>query len=303
MLASSFIALLAASQALAAPHIQKRNHSHLGKRNNGRVTFYRIADSDPNMACQGYYYSDESFPLVALSTHGDFSNDKCGQWITVEYQGKTVSAQIQDGCATCSQGQIDLSPGAMAALDPNYEVTGQFNANWYYGGGGGGDDNKEETTTKEEEKPTPTPTPTPTPEPEPTPSSSSSTWSPEPTPSSSSSETPSTSSSSSTPPPSSSSSSSVISSSSSVFSSFSFNISSTVSALNATATANASVSLNVTANISASATPSRNVTAPIQSGSDHIVQGTGAVESGNLAGVGNLVVSVGRLIALAAGAV
>jgi hypothetical protein len=57
MLLAPLVALVAALQALAAPHIQKRDHSHLAKRNFGRVTFFRSTDSDPNLACQGYYYS------------------------------------------------------------------------------------------------------------------------------------------------------------------------------------------------------------------------------------------------------
>lgn len=57
MLLAPLIALVAATQALAAPHIQKRNHSHLAKRNSGRVTFFQIADSNPNLACQGFVYT------------------------------------------------------------------------------------------------------------------------------------------------------------------------------------------------------------------------------------------------------
>ncbi|BEI86966.1 hypothetical protein CcaverHIS002_0703120 [Cutaneotrichosporon cavernicola] len=285
MLFASLVGILAASQVVAVPHIQKRDHSHLAKRNFGRVTFFRSTDSDPNLACQGYYYSDESFPLVALSTSGDFSQDKCGQWITVTYNGKSVSAQVQDACATCSNGQIDLSPGAMRQLDSNYETTGQFNAEWSFGGGGGSSP-KEETTTKEEPKPTPTPEPTPTPTPEPT---STSTWTPS-TESSTSSST-------------SSSSIATLSSSSTLLPSASL-LNATTS-LNATVSANATALLNATASLNATAalpSASGNATVSIAPGTDHVVEGTGAVEDGNLSGVGNLVVSVGRLIALAVGA-
>ncbi|BEJ18004.1 hypothetical protein CspHIS471_0702810 [Cutaneotrichosporon sp. HIS471] len=286
MLFASLVGILAASQVVAVPHIQKRDHSHLAKRNFGRVTFFRSTDSDPNLACQGYYYNDESFPLVALSTSGDFSQDKCGQWITVNYNGKSVSAQVQDACATCSNGQIDLSPGAMRQLDSNYESTGQFNAEWSFGGGGGSPPKKEETTTKEEPKPTPTPEPTPTPTPEPT-STSTSTTSTE----------------SSTTSSASVSSSAPVSSSSTLLPSSSL-LNATTS-LNATVSANATALLNATASLNATAplpSASGNATVSIVPGTDHVVEGTGAVEDGNLSGVGNLVVSFGRLIALAVGA-
>jgi hypothetical protein len=62
---------------------------------------------------------------------------------------------------------------------------------------------------------------------------------------------------------------------------------------------NATMSLN--ASSSALPSSSGNLTASIAPGSDHVVAGQGTVEEGNLSGVGNLVVSVGRLIVLAVG--
>lgn len=248
-----------------------------GRSQNARCTARRYRWRTPGWHTKANP-SDESFPLVALAEPGDFSNDKCGQWITVSYNGRTVSAQVQDACATCSKGQIDLSPGAMAQLDPDYRNTGQFNAEWSFGGSDSGSGKEEQkTTTEEEQKTTWTPTPDPTPTTTPTPT-------PTPTPTTESSST--SESTSSSPISSSSPSSSLLPSSASLVSSASV--------------LSASMSLS-SASLSRTSSALPSSSAAIAPGTDHVVAGTGAIEDGNLSGVGNLVVSVGRLIALAVG--
>ena len=74
-----------------------------------------------------------------------YPSPACGKSIWVEYNGKRVSATIQDTCPTCPQGGLDLSMGLFSALAS--QDLGVIQASWGYNGGGGGSSAPE--TTKE----------------------------------------------------------------------------------------------------------------------------------------------------------
>jgi hypothetical protein len=85
----------------------------------------------------------------------------CGQTITVQWGGNTVVATVIDACASCTDNSwIDLSPGAISQLDPNYANSGVLSGiTWWFNGGGGGG---QATTTTDTPQWTPTSTYTPT---------------------------------------------------------------------------------------------------------------------------------------------
>lgn len=214
MLANLATLSLLAASAVSAVHIPRhRNHtSSLAPRGpSGKASWYTISESDPNFACEGRgdspkRYTNENAHIVAIMWPNLLSNENyslCGKTIIIQYEGKTTTAQVVDGCPTCDGNhQIDLSPGAFKALEPDWIGKGVIAVNWCFadgtpGGtgcegdvGGGGEQQQPEepetTTTKTTETWTPpaeTSTWTPPPEP-----STTSTWS-APPPSSTSSST------------------------------------------------------------------------------------------------------------------
>ncbi|KAJ7651849.1 RlpA-like double-psi beta-barrel-protein domain-containing protein-containing protein [Mycena rosella] len=70
--------------------------------------------------------------IVALSFADYASGAHCGDQIIVYYNGNSVTVTVEDACAGCSGDSIDLSSGAMAALDPNYINDGRISVTWSY---------------------------------------------------------------------------------------------------------------------------------------------------------------------------
>ncbi|KAJ7622231.1 RlpA-like double-psi beta-barrel-protein domain-containing protein-containing protein [Roridomyces roridus] len=94
---------------------------------NGIATYY-----DPNGgfgAC-GNVLTNDMF--VAALNPGDYaSGAHCGRTISVQYQGRTVNAVVQDLCPGC-QGDhgIDLTEPAMSTIDSNYIFDGHIAVTW-----------------------------------------------------------------------------------------------------------------------------------------------------------------------------
>ncbi|KAF7343513.1 hypothetical protein MSAN_01971600 [Mycena sanguinolenta] len=125
MFSKTFSALVftaLASVASASPALQARQGS-------GLATYY-----DPNGgtgAC-GSVLQNSDF-IVALGEDTWDGGSHCGQTVNVQYQGNTVQVTVQDLCPGCQGANgIDLSEGAMAALDSNYINDGVISVSWSF---------------------------------------------------------------------------------------------------------------------------------------------------------------------------
>ncbi|KAF7343543.1 hypothetical protein MSAN_01974800 [Mycena sanguinolenta] len=73
--------------------------------------------------------------IVALGTDTWDGGAHCGQTVDVQYQGTSIQVTVQDlceGCASRGANGLDLSQGAMAALDPNYVNDGMISVVWSF---------------------------------------------------------------------------------------------------------------------------------------------------------------------------
>ncbi|KAI1338887.1 RlpA-like double-psi beta-barrel-protein domain-containing protein-containing protein [Xylariaceae sp. FL0016] len=88
----------------------------------GDMTFYT-----PGLGSCGVTNS-ASDHVVALSTSQISGN--CGKSINIHYNGKTASAKVEDTCAGCKSGDVDVSPAVFDSLaDPDQgrvQVTWEF---------------------------------------------------------------------------------------------------------------------------------------------------------------------------------
>ncbi|KAF7313091.1 hypothetical protein MKEN_00994900 [Mycena kentingensis (nom. inval.)] len=98
-----------------------------GQTFNGLATYY-----DPNggFGSCGTPLQNGDF-IVALGEGHYDGGAHCGKTVNVQYKGKTIQVVAQDRCPGCQGANgIDLSEGAMAALDPNYIFDGVINVVW-----------------------------------------------------------------------------------------------------------------------------------------------------------------------------
>ncbi|KAJ7113403.1 RlpA-like double-psi beta-barrel-protein domain-containing protein-containing protein [Mycena epipterygia] len=90
---------------------------------------------DPNGgtgAC-GTVLQNSDFVVALGVDHWD-NGSHCGETVTVQYQGTTISVIVADRCAGCldlhGPNSIDLAEGAIAVLDPNYKNDGLITVQW-----------------------------------------------------------------------------------------------------------------------------------------------------------------------------
>ncbi|KAF7346923.1 hypothetical protein MVEN_01444700 [Mycena venus] len=102
----------------------------------GGTTFTAIAsfyDPDGGIGACGTVLQNSDF-VVALGVDTWDNGAHCGETVTVEFNGITISVTVADRCAGCNDlhgpNSIDLAEGAIAALDPNYENDGLINVQW-----------------------------------------------------------------------------------------------------------------------------------------------------------------------------
>ncbi|KAJ6507683.1 Non-catalytic module family EXPN protein [Mycena vitilis] len=93
----------------------------------GLATYY-----EPNGgtgACGGAIQNTDLAVAIG-SGHWD-SGSHCGQTMTVTFNGASVQVTVADLCPGC-QGDngIDLTPAAIAAIDPNYINNGVDSVTW-----------------------------------------------------------------------------------------------------------------------------------------------------------------------------
>ncbi|KAJ7757619.1 RlpA-like double-psi beta-barrel-protein domain-containing protein-containing protein [Mycena metata] len=82
-------------------------------------------------ACGNHLQNTDA--VVALGVNNWAAGAHCGRNILVQYQGRSITLSVQDLCPGC-QGDngIDLTEGAMAAIDPNYVNDGHINVVWSF---------------------------------------------------------------------------------------------------------------------------------------------------------------------------
>ncbi|KAF7343602.1 hypothetical protein MSAN_01980700 [Mycena sanguinolenta] len=116
--------LLAAVSVSASPALQARQGS-------GIASYYF---PDGGIGACGNALQNGDF-IVALGTDTWDGGAHCGQTVDVQYQGTSIQVTVQDlceGCASRGANGLDLSQGAMAALDPNYVNDGIISVVWSF---------------------------------------------------------------------------------------------------------------------------------------------------------------------------
>ncbi|KAJ7616081.1 hypothetical protein FB45DRAFT_841722 [Roridomyces roridus] len=96
---------------------------------NGIATYY---DPDGGFGACGSVLTNDMF-VVALNAGDYASGAHCGRSISVQYQGRSVNAVVQDYCPGC-QGDhgIDLTEPAISVIDPNYVFDGHIAVTWNF---------------------------------------------------------------------------------------------------------------------------------------------------------------------------
>ncbi|KAF7343603.1 hypothetical protein MSAN_01980800 [Mycena sanguinolenta] len=113
-----------ASAVSASPALQARQGS-------GIASYYF---PDGGIGACGNALQNGDF-IVALGTDTWDGGAHCGQTVDVQYQGTSIQVTVQDlceGCASRGANGLDLSQGAMAALDPNYVNDGVISVVWSF---------------------------------------------------------------------------------------------------------------------------------------------------------------------------
>ncbi|KAF7343540.1 hypothetical protein MSAN_01974500 [Mycena sanguinolenta] len=121
---SALLLTALASAVSASPALQARQGS-------GLASYYF---PDGGIGACGNALQNSDF-IVALGTDTWDGGAHCGQTVDVQYQGTSIQVTVQDlceGCASRGANGLDLSQGAMAALDPNYVNDGVISVVWSF---------------------------------------------------------------------------------------------------------------------------------------------------------------------------
>ncbi|KAJ6507703.1 RlpA-like double-psi beta-barrel-protein domain-containing protein-containing protein [Mycena vitilis] len=91
------------------------------------ATYY---NPDGGLGACGWAIQNSDFAVAIGAGHWD-NGAHCGRTMTVTFNGATVQATVADLCPGC-QGDngIDLTPGAIGAIDPNYVNNGVDSVTW-----------------------------------------------------------------------------------------------------------------------------------------------------------------------------
>ncbi|KAJ7509098.1 Non-catalytic module family EXPN protein [Mycena galericulata] len=121
-LLATVLATAVNASPLASPEVVARQETFTGI-----ATYY-----DPNGgtgAC-GTTLQNSDF-IVALGEDTWNGGAYCGDTVTVNYNGASIQVTVKNLCPGCQGSDgIDLSEGAMAALDPNYINDGEITVTW-----------------------------------------------------------------------------------------------------------------------------------------------------------------------------
>ncbi|ORX36521.1 RlpA-like double-psi beta-barrel-protein domain-containing protein-containing protein [Kockovaella imperatae] len=111
-----------AAASSPSPSPASNNNGGGGNWNTGGQATFFYQNGNPG-ACGNYH--DDSYPLVAIDQawwpgwQSGNSSPYCGQWVNIVNTdtGASVTAQVQDVCPTCANGNsLDLSVGAFTAI-------------------------------------------------------------------------------------------------------------------------------------------------------------------------------------------
>lgn len=80
----------------------------------GQITWY-TGKKLLNPACEGMATPTDHSHAVAVPYK---SPATCGDWVSITYHGKSVSAQVVDRCATCSNNGVDVTKAVFRQLSP-----------------------------------------------------------------------------------------------------------------------------------------------------------------------------------------
>ncbi|KAJ7890941.1 RlpA-like double-psi beta-barrel-protein domain-containing protein-containing protein [Mycena olivaceomarginata] len=90
-------------------------------------------DPDGGTGACGSVLQNSDF-IVALGEDTWDNGAHCGITITITYHGHTITVTVADRCPGCNSlhgaHSIDLSEGAIAALDSNYQNDGIITVQW-----------------------------------------------------------------------------------------------------------------------------------------------------------------------------
>lgn len=81
----------------------------------GEMTYYDPATGN-QVACAGFYTPNDR--IAALGAASFDGQSVCGKTASITYNGKTVTAVIQDRCEACKEGDIDVTPVVFQDLAP-----------------------------------------------------------------------------------------------------------------------------------------------------------------------------------------
>jgi expansin (peptidoglycan-binding protein) len=91
---------------------------------NGRMTWF-----EPGLGACGWT-NNRGDPVVALNPNQWAGGSRCGQWITINANGRQTAAQVADLCPGCPDQGIDVSPATfddIANLD-----AGVVQVDWWF---------------------------------------------------------------------------------------------------------------------------------------------------------------------------
>lgn len=98
----------------------------------GKGTYYY---NDANEgACGGW--TSQSDHVVAISTsyfnQAQDASPHCGKEVEICSGGKCLNAKVVDACVSCSENDLDLSPGTIEYFDSNYQNDGVIDIQWWF---------------------------------------------------------------------------------------------------------------------------------------------------------------------------
>ncbi|KAI0144586.1 RlpA-like double-psi beta-barrel-protein domain-containing protein-containing protein [Xylariaceae sp. FL1272] len=90
----------------------------------GQMTWY-----EPGLGACGFTNNRDQ-AVVALNT-ADYANGAhCGQWITIQGNGKQTAGMVVDLCPGCGSGGVDASPAIFDDIAPLDQ--GVVAINWFF---------------------------------------------------------------------------------------------------------------------------------------------------------------------------
>ncbi|KAI1261387.1 RlpA-like double-psi beta-barrel-protein domain-containing protein-containing protein [Xylariaceae sp. FL1019] len=92
--------------------------------NSGQMTWY-----DPGLgACGSINSADQAVVALNIADYADGAH--CGQWITIQGNGKQTAGMVVHHCPTCGSGGVDASRATFDDIAPLDH--GVVDINWFF---------------------------------------------------------------------------------------------------------------------------------------------------------------------------